>query len=235
MAGFVLPPRSAVGHLDAEIANEGVKVFEDAPLGWNPPPAKIATPDWSEIKQIRHYFNRTGYQVFPAWLYHKDGESRLVKDADEAKEIGVIYRHATDEEKGRYGVQAVWDWTDGCLWRPKPWGLAKFDPKNPGMGKEVIPEKPDPMATQAELLRGLLKAFESGGVQKPSDMNDKDWVEFQQFLTFKKAQAEIAKASEPDPRQSNLSLGAAENALASFADDAARAASDKAAKPAHKR
>lgn len=188
---FQLPPRSSVGYLDPEIANEGVKVFEDTPLGWNPPPIKMAMPDWSEIKQIRHYFNRIGHQTFPAWLYHQNGEMKLVNDAGAAKELGVIYRHATDDEKGRYNVQALWDWDDGCLWRPKPWGLAKFDPKNPGAGKEVIPEKPDPMKTQADLLRGLLKAFESGGVQKPADMSANDWVEFQQFLLFKKTQAAI--------------------------------------------
>src|SRR6185312_6341739 len=109
---FVLPPKSQVGVIDPEIAGEGVKViYSDGEQGmWTPPPPRPVMPDWSGIKSIARYFNRTGHAVWPAWLYHPTEEPRLLKNADEAAELGVCYREATMDEKGRYGRSHVWDW-----------------------------------------------------------------------------------------------------------------------------
>jgi hypothetical protein len=200
MGGFTLPSRGEVGYLDPEIASEGVKVIlsDGEQVNWSPPPAKPCIPDWSEIKSIRHYFNRTDYKVFPAWLYHESGESRLVKNAEEASKLGVQYRRATDQERGRYGVQWVWDWgEDTNKWRPRPWALKAFDPRHTEQGKNYIPATVDHAANQVELLRALTTAIKSGNVEKPGDVSDAEWQEFQQFLAFKKMQAESGKTAKP--------------------------------------
>ncbi len=198
MVGFTLPPRQAVGFLDPEIAGEGVKVIlsDGKEVNFSPPPPKPSMPDWSQIKAIRHYFGRTDYQVFPAWLYHQDGSQCIVKNGQEAAELGVKFRESTVEERGRYGVQHVWDWAEDSKWRPKPWTNAKFEPDAQSNVKNFIRPVADPMAAQAELLRGLIRAFESGGLTKPTEMSDDDWKEFQQFVAFKKAQAQVTEKAD---------------------------------------
>ena len=145
--GFELPPRSSVGTLSAEIAGEGERVIHSdgsITTNWSPPPARLVMPDWSEIKSIRHYFNRKGHQVWPAWFYHPTEKPRLIRNAEDGADLGVCYRRATNEERGKYGVEAVWDWKDGCEWRPQPYHAPKFDPANPGHGKEYVARAPNP-------------------------------------------------------------------------------------------
>src|SRR6266436_1664891 len=138
---FVLPPKSQVGVLDLEIAGEGQKVIlsDGEQVAWTPPPPRPVVPDWSQIKSIQQYFNRTGYRVWPSWLYHPTEEARLVKDQDEAAELGVCYREATPDEHNRYGKKHVWDWTNESQWRPTPYHAPKFDPQKPAQGKVYIP------------------------------------------------------------------------------------------------
>ncbi len=209
--GFQLPSKAQVGYLDPEIAGEGQKVIlsDGEQLNWSPPPPKPVTPDWSGIKSIQKYFNRTGYQVYPAWLYHKDtDESRLVKNADEAAELGVCYREATIEEKGRYGRNAVWDWQDTSPWRPLPNATkAAFDPRHPGQGKLYVPAAPNPTIAQNELLRELVplvtaavvQAVKGGGtVAAPASVDAAQWDEFVKFQAWQKSQQAVSELAKPD-------------------------------------
>src|ERR1017187_1691633 len=103
---FVLPSKNQVGLLDPEIAKEGEKVIysDGETIQWTPPPPRPVMPDWSQIKSIARYFNRHGFQPWPAWLYHPTEEPRLLKDAKDGEEIGIVYRHATTDEHARYGL-----------------------------------------------------------------------------------------------------------------------------------
>jgi hypothetical protein len=164
--GLNLPSRSEVGFLDPEIANEGEKAIvlnHGEKINIAPPPAKRVVPDLSEIKSIRHLFGRTGYEVYPAWVYHSEtGEARLIADHREAMALGIYYRDASNEEKGRYGVAAVWDWKPDCKWRPKPTHANKFNPANPGTGKTFVPPPIDHAAQQAQAMRDLAAAIVGG-------------------------------------------------------------------------
>src|SRR5690349_3209911 len=102
---FDLPPRSQVGYLDPEIAGEGQKVIGEVgqqlilsdgeQITYEVLPPKVVMPDLSSVKSLSRYFNRRGYQVYPAWLYHPIEQPRLVKTAQEAAALGIRYRQAT--------------------------------------------------------------------------------------------------------------------------------------------
>lgn len=211
---FVLPPRAKVGYLDPSISGEGQFVnSEGETVNWTPPPAKPVMPDWSQIKSIRHLFNRTGYQVWPAWLYHPSESSRLVKNADEAADLGICYREATIDERGRYGVKAVWDWKDDSKWRPEPWpGTTKFNPTEPGHGKTYVPKAPDPVIAQNELVRQIVpevaaavaKALKNAGSGAPASIDGATWDEFLAFQAWKKThEAVSALAAAPDGNETD--------------------------------
>lgn len=214
---FRLPPRSEVGYLDAEIANEGEKVIlsDGDSVNWSPPPVKPVIPDFSQIKSIRHYFGRTGHQTWPAWLYHPSEAPKIVKNAEEAHALGVRYRKATTDELNRYGVKAVWDYAEDSAWRSQPYET-RFDPKNPGQGKTVIIGVPNPAIAQNELVRALIPEVAAavaqalrgagGSPAAPPSFDPKMWEEFQAFLTFKKsAEAVAALDSTEAPSGSALS------------------------------
>jgi hypothetical protein len=208
--GFVMPERAKVGYLDPEIANEGSKVHitsEGDVIAWTPPPPKPVMPDWSGIKSIQKYFNRTGFQTWPAWLYHPEEAPRLVKNADEAAELGVCYRQATIDERGRYGREHVWDWKEDCKWRPQPYGRPKFDPANPGHGKTYVAAPPNPTIAQNELLRDLVplvtaavvQAVKGGGsVAAPANVDAAQWDDFLKFQAWQKSQAAVDALAEKD-------------------------------------
>jgi hypothetical protein len=232
---FVLPPREKVGYLDPEIAGEGQKVIlsDGDQVSWSPPPAKPVMPDMSQIKAIQRYFNRTGHAVWPAWLYHPTEEPRLVKNANEAAELGVCYRQATMDEKGRYGRDHVWDWKDDSQWRPTPHGVVKFDPKKPGTGKTYIPEAPNPVHAQNDLLAMLVPAvaaavassLKATGPGAPANIDPNDWDAFLKFQAWQKANQvvqEVAKAPAPDASDAHPDpAGAVLNALQEAAGEGA--------------
>ena len=205
---FVLPPKSQVGVLDPEIAGEGVKIIhsDGDQVTWSPPPPKPVMPDWSGIKQLARYFNRHGHVVWPAWLYHPNGESRLLKNAHEAAELGVCYRDATADEKARYGLKHVWDWKDDSEWRPTPFvAQTKFDPGQPGYGKTVIASTPNPVVAQHALIEALIPTVTAAVVaalkggdapSAPAHVNSRDWAEFQEFMAFKKSQEVVTKVAK---------------------------------------
>jgi hypothetical protein len=227
---FVLPPREKVGYLDPEVAGEGQKVLlsDGETVNWSPPPAKTVTPDWSTIKSIRHYFNRTGHAVWPAWLYHPTEAARIVKNAKEAAELGVCYREASIDERGRYGLTHVWDWTEESQWRPKPHAPLKFDPANPGQGKMYVATPPNPGIAQNELLRDLVPLVTAavvgalkgtGGASAPATVDPAEWEKFLAFQAWQKSQEvveAVATAAEGDAGaggpQGDLPQGSALNA-----------------------
>lgn len=215
METFVLPPKKQVGYLDPEIAGEGQKVIlsDGDQVSWTPPPPRPVMPDWSQIKSIARYFNRTGFQVYPAWLYHPTEEARIVKNADEAAELGVCYREATIDERGRYGLSAVWDWKEGSLWRAQPYGPPKFDPLRPGVGKTYQHTPPNPVVAQNAMIEALIPAvaaavaqsLKASGPGAPANVDQKEWDEFLQFKAWQKSKDavaivadEIASAEQPD-------------------------------------
>jgi hypothetical protein len=226
---FVLPPKSAVGYLDPEIAGEGQQVLmsDGEQVNWSPPPVKPVMPDWSGIKAIRKFFGRSGHQTWPAWLYHPTQGDRVVKNAEEAATLGICYRAATIDERGRYGVKAVWDWKDDCLWRPEPHaGKLRFDPSNPGQGKIYQASMPNPTAIQNDLVRALIPevaaavaaALKTTGPNAPSTVDPKQWEAFLQFQAWQKTAEAVEAIVEGDvavnaeePEETNALAG--ENAL----------------------
>lgn len=200
-SGKALPARAQVGVISAEIAGEGEKVIlsDGTQRPWKkklPPPL---IPDWSKIESIAHYFGREGYSVYPAWLYHPKQPKRIVMNADEAMELGICYREATIEEKGRYGVQHVWDWTAECEWRPTQFMVEPFNPANPGLGKNYIPTAPNPMVAQNALIDSLIpkvamavaEGLRSSGPGAPADVDPVEWNEFQKFMAWKKTREAV--------------------------------------------
>lgn len=187
---FVVPPRSQVGNISADLASEGQRVsdIKAAQVAILPAPTKPIIPDISEVKSVAHYFVKRPFQAYPAWLYHENGEQRLVGNEYEAAELGVRWREATIDERGRYGISHAWDYAEGTPWRALPWsGKAVFDPRNPGPGKEIVHAKPDPMATQAKLTEALISAVAANN-PKPAAVDQKTWDEFMEFQAFKRLQ-----------------------------------------------
>lgn len=209
-----LPKGAARRALDPDIAGEGGKVVGDPlntrvilangdQVAWTPPPEKLIIPDLSNVKSLRHYFGSRGHQVYPAWLYHKDGRSLLAKDSKEAGEVGIVFRQATQDERNRYGLKTVWDWEEDCLWRPNPWAEPKFDPANPGAGKEVVYKAPDPKIAQHALISDLIPAvaeavarsLKANGPAAPANVDPAQWEQFLEFAAFKKAQEAVTQAA----------------------------------------
>lgn len=209
---FELPPRSQVGVLDISL-DEGEKVLmsDGEQVNWNPPPVRPVVPDWSQIKSIRRYFNRTGYQVWPSWVYHPTEKPRILMNAQEAAELGICYRKSTADEQMRYGHKAVWDWKDDFQWRPQPWaGVLKFDHTNPSMmtGKIFVARERLPGEGQDELVKALIPqvaaavaiALKGISPTAPEGMPAGDWKEFQEFLAWKKTTEAVATAISIDSK-----------------------------------
>lgn len=203
-----LPPKSAVGILDPEIAGEGMKVILDSGEQADFMPSLPApnVPDYSAIKSIAHYFRPRPHRAYPAWLYHPTEKPRLVKGPQEAAELGVRHRPATFEEKGRFGGSFVWDWADDSQWRPSPYpDTLKFDPNNPDQGKTVIHNRPSPLVEQAQLVSAVVTSVMSimekqgataapgGGGGAPA-VDPGEWAEFQRFRAWQAAQTVVAAA-----------------------------------------
>jgi hypothetical protein len=205
-----LPPRSQVGYLDPLIAGEGVKVeyANGEPLAFTPAPTRPNYPDWSEIKSIQKYFNRTGYEPWPAWFYHPTEQPRIVLDQVEGEKIGVWYRKPTADEVARFGVmRGVWDWAPGCEWRPTPYVTPKFDPKNPGHGKEFV----DPMRDSAtanrfmvqEIAKAIGQTLHANGPAAPATVDPHMWQQFLQFMAWQKTNEAVGAAQSEDIQSPN--------------------------------
>ena len=223
-----LPKGSARTALSIEIAEEGAKVLDGDRIilsngdvvAFTPPPAQLVIPDISSVKSLRHYFGQKGYQVYPAWLYHPTEKTVLVKNSKEAAEYGIVYRKTTPDERNRYGLKDVWDWEEGSGWRPNPWVEAKFDPKHPGSGKNVVYAAPDPRIAQHDLVAALIPAVAAAVAQSlkatgpgaPASVDPSQWEAFLAFQAWQEAQkavtaavdAETSEAAVEEPSQEAL-------------------------------
>jgi hypothetical protein len=164
--GQVKSDVSRNGYLAPEIAGEGEKVLmsDGSVISFNPPSNKPIVPDWSEIKSIKKYFNRTDFHIWPHWFYHPTEDAIVLRNAEEAAQLGIRRRESTMEERARTNCGPfIWEWPDECLWRPTPYVKAKFDPRNPGHGKNYVREQLDHAAAQSALLKDLVEAFKGGG------------------------------------------------------------------------
>ena len=222
MAGFVLPPKSQVGTLALDVAEEGQKVIlsDGDVVNWTPPPPAPVMPDWSQIKSIRKYFNRTGHAAWPAWLYHPTEPARIVTNQHEAADLGVCYREADGNERAKYGLQHVWDWKEDSQWRPTPWVAPKFDPAKPGQGKNYVAAARDPMLAQNEMVAtvvaSVLAAMKQGGTAPtaPAAVDSGQWDAFLKFQAWQKAQEVVAEVAGPDGAPELRQEESATNALA---------------------
>ena len=213
-----LPPRAEVGYLDPEIAGEGIQVIhsDGEVVSWSPPPAKPVVPDFSEIKSIRKYFNRTGFSPWPAWLFHSTEKPRLVKNQEEGHALGVIYRETTSDERSKFGKSAMWDWSDESKWRPTPYAKdIAFNPEAAGTGKTVIRSAPNPVIAQNELVRALIpevaravaEALKGSVPNGPANVEPGEWAEFQQYIAWKKSQEVIVHEAEKAQDANALASG----------------------------
>jgi hypothetical protein len=196
--------------LDAEIAGEGERVItsDGDVVTFQAPPAKPVTPDWSQIKSIKRYFVPRPHRTWPAWLYHPTEAPRLLKDEHAAAELGICYREASNEEKGKYGVKAVWDWKDDCLWRPQPYTVVAFDASHPGQGKIYVPTPKNPDIARNEMVEAIIpavaaavaKALQANGPASPTNVDPTQWNAFLEFQAWQKTKEVVeAVASEIEP------------------------------------
>lgn len=211
-----LPKGSVRQALDAEIAGEGGKVVGDKgdtiilsngdQVAWTPPPETPVIPDLSKVKSLRMYFAKRGHEVYPAWLYHQDGRSALVRNAKESAEYGIVYRKATVDERNRYGLKDVWDWEQGVQWRPTPWADPKFDPAHPGAGKEVVHRGPDAKVVQQDLVAAVAaavaQALKASGPSAPASVDPNDWQQFLAFKAWQETQKAVAQLDADNVLQS---------------------------------
>lgn len=189
-------------YLDPEIASEGTKVIlsNGTEVRWSPPPAKPIIPDWSEIKSIRHYFNRNDHQFFPCWLYHPTQEPVIAKSAQEAGEkYGVELLERTDAERAEYGG-GKYRWKFRGQWRTMPYHLVKSSIEASGKNLEI--KKPDPII---ELTRALQNAR---GDAHSSAVDPAMIEEFRQFQAWKTKlrNAEIPQENRPSEELSAASV-----------------------------
>ena len=203
---FVLPPKSQVGYLDQSL-DEGQKIIlsDGEQISWTPPPERLVMPDMSQIKALRKYFGRKGGSTFPAWLYHKStDEARIVKNANEAAELGVCYREATDEERARYGITALWDYREDSEWRSIPNKKhVKFDPSKPGTGKIYVMPAAHSAQSQNSLIESLVPAVAAAVAQSlkatttaPATIDAAQWEAFLAFQAFQKTNEVVNEAAD---------------------------------------
>lgn len=214
--GRSLPARNTVGYLSSEISGEGQKIRMDDSEGneiLGEPPTKIAFPDLSQFKPLRKYFNRTGYQVYPTWIYHPNGESKIVKNAEESANHGVAFRATTPDERAAFGVNYRWDY-NGTEWRTQAFKKKRtVDPENIEGGKNLVSRRDiatsyDQDAMIARTVASVLAAMKTNGPAAPGNVDAGQWAKFQEFLAFQEAtkavaetveEAEVVKIEEDEP------------------------------------
>jgi hypothetical protein len=153
-------------YLDPEIANEGTKVImsDGSTITYNTPPPQAAIFDYSKVKGLAKYFNRTDFHFFPTWVYHPDGREAIAKDAQECGDkYGIFLVKRSAEEKAKFGGGDYrWEFSDTTEWRPARFGPKKFDPENPDTGKIYVPRAPDPKIANHELIERVVAAMQGG-------------------------------------------------------------------------
>jgi hypothetical protein len=197
---FVLPPKSKVGYLAPEIAGEGQRVIhsDGSVEEWQEPAPRSIYPDFSHIKSIRHYFNRTGpVRLWPSWLYHPTEAPRIVKSEEEAAALGVVHRETTHDEKARMnGLQQIWEYDTDCLWRTQPYPANNKRDVTKEMGKNIVYAEVNQQAALAKSFSEFAASMKQSTGASPAATTSKEWAEFEQFRAWK-ASLE-APAPQPD-------------------------------------
>jgi hypothetical protein len=199
---FSIPPKSEVGVLSPEIAGEGQQIMNSQGeiVNWNPPPQRLVMPDWSQIKKIQKYFNRKDHSDWPSYIYNKDtGETRIMKNAEEAAQFGIGIRKRNEDEAARFGAGNTWDWEKDSPWRPQPSAKhVKPDPKSTG---KILVETSRPQVsmeqTVAAVVAAVTERMKGQTPSAPSNVSNSDWDEFQRFIAFKKA-SELTGMEKPE-------------------------------------
>lgn len=171
-------------YLDPEIAAEGQRADD-----WQPFQEPPRIPDYKGIKTIAKYFPQHSgrpyrHQPFPAYLYHRTEPPRLVQNAEQAAALGVEWK------ADQYGELR---WHCSGEWQHRPVGLAKFDPKAPGAGKNVVVPGQGSQAAQSEMIAAVVAAVTAQmakGASAPA-ATDPDYLEFQAFKAWKAQQAKV--------------------------------------------
>ena len=206
--GTKLPPRSSVGYLSDDIAREGQKIRMDDTDGYEiagEPTVAPAYPDYSKVKHLRKYFNRTGYQVFPSWIYHPNGDRQIVKNAEEAAKYGVVFRATTPDEKAAFGVNYRWDYSN-TEWRTQAFNRKRvIDPDNLTEGgknfvaRQSISTSYDQDAMIARTVASVLAALKTNGPAAPANVDADQWQKFLEFQAFQEATKAVAETTEAEP------------------------------------
>ena len=166
------------------------------------PPEKLAFPDFSKMKSLRKYFNRAGYQVYPAWIYHPSEAAKIVKTEAEAAEYGVSFRRTTPDERAAFGVNHRWDYTGE--WRTKPFHDGKkrsIDPDKMESGKNYVP-RVSTVDQQNSLIEALIPqvaaavaaALKIAAPAAPEKVDADKWARFQEFLAFEESTKAVTGA-----------------------------------------
>lgn len=222
------PDVKSVGYLDPEIANEGIA----ADAEWQPEMTPPNIPSYAGIKSIKKYFPQfTGrpyqHKPFPAWLYHPTQKPKLVQTAEQANALGVQWRATTNEERAEFGVTHRWSSTGE--WRARPYNT-DFDPKNPGVGKNLVYGTMTPADAQSQMITSVVAAVMAQMAKvapTTAPAADPEYVEFQAFKAWKALQSVDADpvapelteapveeiADEPEAEASNALLGSSEKEI----------------------
>ena len=126
----------------------------------------------------------------------------ICKNADEAAEIGVGYREATEEERQRFGLRALWDWNDDS---PGAQSRGREQPSSTqtSRGRERTIFRPHrathrrsaiwPTILSPRVAAAVASALHgSGGPSKPAALDDAEWQEFIAFQAWKKTKEAVA-------------------------------------------
>lgn len=213
----------SIQYLDPEIANEGFRadnmggvLVEDENgeyvfQSFTEPPR---IPDYAFVKNavrgkphpLRRYFPQYSgipyrHQTFPAWAYHANGQAKLVRSAEKAAELGMVWNRANP------ATGAVAHWTFTGEWRPQPVVAPK--PDLHAAGKSFIADKAaaseqNIAAIIASVMAMQKPAAPAGGVV----ISDAEAAMFAKFKAFMAGQP--VEPIAPEPKVDDKGLKGAE-------------------------
>lgn len=178
-------------YLDPSIANEGVAADRgvtavipawDDEEEYQPMIEPPHIPDYKGIEAIKKYFPQYSgrpYRTrpFPAWLYHKTQEAKLVNNPAEAAQLGATWI----KDEFRFECKGEW--------RSKPFSAGA---KPEGPGKTLTSKDKGSTENTADLIAAavtatLAKLNQNGAAPKVQQVlaTDPDFEEFQRFKAFK--------------------------------------------------
>ena len=206
-----------VGYLDPEIAGEGQAVELGNENINYAPPVKPIIPDLSTVKSLRKYFAPYRFRPFPTWIYHPTEAARIVKDAKEAKQYGVVYRKATEEERFKYHAPPEFYASEG-EWRTDQYPKdTAFDPERLQPGKTFVPRIIDQAKAQTQLLEVLARGQGGAVANAEVEALKTQVAKMQALLEQLTAPRDIKSTVEPE-----VTVEAHKNALEDIFDPEVR-------------